>query len=97
MEIAIDERRCCDSWQAKVCARYIQFFLRAGCLRYGRVNSRRGTERDTMSVVKWVTRVLHGAQSCILYECRICGLTMDQRLDACRECGSREIARYELC
>ncbi|MBX0322699.1 hypothetical protein EGH21_06610 [Halomicroarcula sp. F13] len=50
-----------------------------------------------MSVVKWVKRALHGAQSCILYECRICGVTMDQRLDACRQCGSREIARYELC
>jgi len=32
----------------------------------------------------------------VVYECRICGVMMDQRQNCCRSCGSTEIARYEL-
>jgi predicted RNA-binding Zn-ribbon protein involved in translation (DUF1610 family) len=29
-------------------------------------------------------------------ECRLCGATLDAEADACPECGSNRIARYEI-
>lgn len=31
-----------------------------------------------------------------LYECRICGCALDTEVGECQQCGSSEIARYEL-
>ncbi|MBX0295483.1 hypothetical protein [Haloarcula nitratireducens] len=50
-----------------------------------------------MSVIGLLQRLLQGARSCIVYECRMCGMKMPQHSESCHQCGSTEIARYDLC
>jgi RNA polymerase subunit RPABC4/transcription elongation factor Spt4 len=36
------------------------------------------------------------ADESVVYECRNCGTTLDERQDTCTACGADDIARYDL-
>ncbi|WP_254272934.1 DNA repair protein RadA [Haloarcula marina] len=44
----------------------------------------------------WFRDALRDPEGYIIYECRLCGASTDQWQRACDQCGSGEIARYEL-
>lgn len=44
-----------------------------------------------------VKRVFEGSRSpTVVFECRSCGTSVDRDTDTCPECGSDEIAHYEI-
>ncbi|MFQ3318460.1 MAG: hypothetical protein ACI8UR_000430 [Natronomonas sp.] len=58
---------------------------------------RSGSEpsRDTpMALMRHVRQLLGTTHD--LYECRNCGTTLEPECDCCTNCGSEEIARYDI-
>lgn len=47
-------------------------------------------------VGKGFLQVLGIAGSEVIYECRRCGVKLSEESEVCPECGSEEIASYEL-
>ena len=43
-----------------------------------------------------LTSILPGERVKVVYECRTCGTTLDDRNATCPYCGMTEIARYEI-
>ncbi|SIR68340.1 Ribosomal L32p protein family protein [Haladaptatus litoreus] len=44
-----------------------------------------------------VQRLRHWlAAESTLYECRNCGITLEEQRDTCPHCGAEDIARYDL-
>lgn len=37
-----------------------------------------------------------GNQPLVMFECRLCGTTLDAETETCPECGTAEISRYEI-
>lgn len=49
-----------------------------------------------MSTLSRLKRALSVQSGTIVVECRHCGTPLKSDADACQECGSDEISRYEL-
>ena len=49
-----------------------------------------------MSALRRLKRVLSVQNATTVVECRHCGTPLQTDADACGECGSGEIARYEI-
>jgi len=49
-----------------------------------------------MGVRSLVSRLLTDGGSTVVVECRQCGCTVKSDADTCSECGSDELATYEL-